>query len=226
MMLTRDFRPGDLVWFDPGVGYVLPGEVVEFHRAAQVKPFFIDRLKLTAWQTHFALLFRSSPCKQSSTMSRKLLPSTISVRSRADRIWDLMGLKTWSQSVISTRLPSCGIFASVMTTTTSTHMLVSHPVQKNSIFLLKQFLNLKKKSILMSFRKHFGCCQPLSHVRRCLWIGHRGSLRRKNPGITASSFVCHRIGRLQQIGHQIGWKSGTQWMMSASRYDASNTKWF
>ena len=38
MMLTRDFRPGDLVWFDPGVGYVLPGEVVEFHRAAQVKP--------------------------------------------------------------------------------------------------------------------------------------------------------------------------------------------
>ena len=36
MMLTREFRPGDLVWFDPGVGYVLPGEVVEFHRAAQV----------------------------------------------------------------------------------------------------------------------------------------------------------------------------------------------
>ena len=35
-MLTREFRPGDLVWFDPGVGYVLPGEVVEFHRAAQV----------------------------------------------------------------------------------------------------------------------------------------------------------------------------------------------
>jgi hypothetical protein len=36
MMLIRDFRPGDLVWFDPGVGYVLPGEVVEFHKAAQV----------------------------------------------------------------------------------------------------------------------------------------------------------------------------------------------
>ena len=32
----RDFRPGDLVWFDPGVGYVLPGEVLEFHKAAQV----------------------------------------------------------------------------------------------------------------------------------------------------------------------------------------------
>ena len=37
MMLIRDFRPGDLVWFDPGVGYVLPGEVVEFHKAAQVR---------------------------------------------------------------------------------------------------------------------------------------------------------------------------------------------
>ena len=36
MHLTRAFRPGDLVWFDPRVGYVLPGEVVEFHRAAQV----------------------------------------------------------------------------------------------------------------------------------------------------------------------------------------------
>ena len=36
MLLNRAFRPGDLVWFDPGVGYVLPGEVVEFHRAAQV----------------------------------------------------------------------------------------------------------------------------------------------------------------------------------------------
>ena len=35
-MLTREFRQGELVWFDPGVGYVLPGEVVEFHRAAQV----------------------------------------------------------------------------------------------------------------------------------------------------------------------------------------------
>jgi myosin-15 len=27
---------GDLVWFDPGVGHVLPGEVLEYHRAAQV----------------------------------------------------------------------------------------------------------------------------------------------------------------------------------------------
>ena len=35
-MYHRDFRPGDLVWFDPGVGYVLPGEVIELHKAAQV----------------------------------------------------------------------------------------------------------------------------------------------------------------------------------------------
>ena len=45
MMLTREFRPGDLVWFDPGVGYVLPGEVAEFHRAAQVSKdliFFLN----------------------------------------------------------------------------------------------------------------------------------------------------------------------------------------
>ncbi|XP_063236075.1 unconventional myosin-XV [Bacillus rossius redtenbacheri] len=27
---------GELVWFDPGVGHVLPGEVLEFHRAAHV----------------------------------------------------------------------------------------------------------------------------------------------------------------------------------------------
>lgn len=35
-MYGREFLPGDLVWFDPGVGYVLPGEVLEFHKAAQV----------------------------------------------------------------------------------------------------------------------------------------------------------------------------------------------
>lgn len=31
-----ELEKGDLVWFDPGVGHVLPGEVLEFHRAAQV----------------------------------------------------------------------------------------------------------------------------------------------------------------------------------------------
>ncbi|GAB6020238.1 Unconventional myosin-XV [Chamberlinius hualienensis] len=35
----EEFAKGDLVWFDPGVsgvGYILPGEVIEFHRAGQV----------------------------------------------------------------------------------------------------------------------------------------------------------------------------------------------
>ena len=45
MMLTREFRPGELVWFDPGVGYVLPGEVVEFHRAAQVNITYFFNVK-------------------------------------------------------------------------------------------------------------------------------------------------------------------------------------
>ncbi|CAB3362581.1 Hypothetical predicted protein [Cloeon dipterum] len=31
-----EFEKGDLVWFDPGIGYVLPGEVLEYHRAGQV----------------------------------------------------------------------------------------------------------------------------------------------------------------------------------------------
>lgn len=34
--LVEDFQPEDLVWFDPGVGYSLPGQVVEFSRPAQV----------------------------------------------------------------------------------------------------------------------------------------------------------------------------------------------
>ncbi|XP_076234476.1 unconventional myosin 10A [Calliopsis andreniformis] len=31
-----NIKTGELVWFDPGVGYVLPGEVLEYHRAANV----------------------------------------------------------------------------------------------------------------------------------------------------------------------------------------------
>ena len=31
-MTLLDFQ----VWFDPGIGYVLPGEVIEFHKQAQV----------------------------------------------------------------------------------------------------------------------------------------------------------------------------------------------
>ncbi|OXU27998.1 hypothetical protein TSAR_007655 [Trichomalopsis sarcophagae] len=33
---ARNPRTGELVWFDPGVGHVLPGEVLEYHRAANV----------------------------------------------------------------------------------------------------------------------------------------------------------------------------------------------
>ena len=35
-MADPQFSRGDLVWFDPGIGYVLPGEVTEFHPQAQV----------------------------------------------------------------------------------------------------------------------------------------------------------------------------------------------
>jgi hypothetical protein len=34
--MFAEFSRGDLVWFDPGIGYVLPGEVLEYHRTAQV----------------------------------------------------------------------------------------------------------------------------------------------------------------------------------------------
>lgn len=31
-----NFNPGDLVWFEPGIGFPLPGEVLEVHTAAQI----------------------------------------------------------------------------------------------------------------------------------------------------------------------------------------------
>jgi hypothetical protein len=31
-----NLQAGDLVWFDAGVSYPLPGEIVEVHRAAQI----------------------------------------------------------------------------------------------------------------------------------------------------------------------------------------------
>ena len=37
--MLAEFEKGDLVWFDPGIGYVLPGEVVEFIKQAQVRIF-------------------------------------------------------------------------------------------------------------------------------------------------------------------------------------------
>uniref|UniRef100_A0A8D9AYW5 Unconventional myosin-XV n=1 Tax=Cacopsylla melanoneura TaxID=428564 RepID=A0A8D9AYW5_9HEMI len=35
-LVLSDLEKGELVWFDPGVGHVLPGEVLEYHKPAQV----------------------------------------------------------------------------------------------------------------------------------------------------------------------------------------------
>ena len=40
--MFSEFQRGDLVWFDPGIGYVLPGEVIEFHKPAQVSCLYIS----------------------------------------------------------------------------------------------------------------------------------------------------------------------------------------
>jgi hypothetical protein len=40
--MFAEFSRGDLVWFDPGIGYVLPGEVLEYHRTAQVLYFIYE----------------------------------------------------------------------------------------------------------------------------------------------------------------------------------------
>jgi myosin XV len=34
--MTMEWSMGDLIWFDPGLGHPLPGEIQEVHRAAQV----------------------------------------------------------------------------------------------------------------------------------------------------------------------------------------------
>ena len=45
---------GELVWFDPGVGCVQPGEVVEFHRSAQVVVVESDAAgKVSLTQLHY-----------------------------------------------------------------------------------------------------------------------------------------------------------------------------
>lgn len=35
-MEWQKLNPGDLVWFDPGLGFPLPGEIKEVHKAAQI----------------------------------------------------------------------------------------------------------------------------------------------------------------------------------------------
>ncbi len=45
--MFAEFSRGDLVWFDPGIGYVLPGEVLEYHRTAQVLYMYMTWCGLT-----------------------------------------------------------------------------------------------------------------------------------------------------------------------------------
>ncbi len=45
--MFAEFSRGDLVWFDPGIGYVLPGEVLEYHRTAQVLYIYMTWCGLT-----------------------------------------------------------------------------------------------------------------------------------------------------------------------------------
>ncbi|RZF46223.1 hypothetical protein LSTR_LSTR010885 [Laodelphax striatellus] len=35
-LILSDLEKGELIWFDPGLGHVLPGEVLEYHKPAQV----------------------------------------------------------------------------------------------------------------------------------------------------------------------------------------------
>ena len=64
-MAEPQFSRGDLVWFDPGIGYVLPGEVTEFHPQAQVRVItdiitdiniYFIRLVLLGLETNFPSL--------------------------------------------------------------------------------------------------------------------------------------------------------------------------
>lgn len=32
----QEFKPGDLVWFEAGLGFPLPGDIQEVHKAAQI----------------------------------------------------------------------------------------------------------------------------------------------------------------------------------------------
>lgn len=34
--VKTEWAPGELIWFDPGIGHSLPGEVLECHKSANV----------------------------------------------------------------------------------------------------------------------------------------------------------------------------------------------
>lgn len=51
---------GELVWFDPGVGHVLPGEVLEYHKPAQVltvQAVIAGKVSATDWEIQYCFFF-------------------------------------------------------------------------------------------------------------------------------------------------------------------------
>ena len=54
-MADPQFSRGDLVWFDPGIGYVLPGEVTEFHPQAQVSGYYRYKLHVHQCQAQIEM---------------------------------------------------------------------------------------------------------------------------------------------------------------------------
>lgn len=67
----HDFKPGDLVWFEPGVGFPLPGEVLEVHTAAQI---IIIAASIDGKVSNKSMLTNNQSSSQRN-FSLKLLPS-------------------------------------------------------------------------------------------------------------------------------------------------------
>ena len=56
--MFAEFNRGDLVWFDPGIGYVLPGEVLEFHQQAQVRSISSHKAREFSLMKRFLIMFQ------------------------------------------------------------------------------------------------------------------------------------------------------------------------
>ena len=56
--MFAEFNRGDLVWFDPGIGYVLPGEVLEFHQQAQVRSISSHKAREFSLMKSFLIMFQ------------------------------------------------------------------------------------------------------------------------------------------------------------------------
>lgn len=72
MTEMKFYLQGDLIWFDPGVGYSLPGEVVEFSKPAGV---IIVQVSIDAPSLSCDKLFfpSSSMCMSSLKINRAKL---------------------------------------------------------------------------------------------------------------------------------------------------------